>query len=90
MLYPILSLSDDFNTEITASKPNDNNEVKVYVEWVNNDDFDNIAYLISPNKPTTVIEQDTKDEVKARQYFLLVEKMKTDILDYIVEKQKES
>jgi hypothetical protein len=91
MLYPILSLSDDYSTEITASKPNDNNEIKVYVEWVDNDDFENITYLISSNNQTIVIEQNTNSnsEVRLKYYYDLIEKMKNDIIEYIDDKQKE-
>ena len=91
MLYPILSLSDDYSTEITASKPNDNNEIKVYVEWVDNDDFENITYLISSNNRTIVIEQNTNSnsEVRLKYYYDLIEKMKNDIIEYIDDKQKE-
>ena len=89
MLYPILTLSDEYSTEITASKPDRNNEVKVFVEWVNNDDFENITFLISAEKKAYIIEQNTKDEVRMKRYLNLVEKMRADILDYISDKGKE-
>ena len=59
------------------------------MEWVNNDDFENITFLISAEKKAYIIEQNTKDEVRMKRYLNLVEKMRADILDYISDKGKE-
>lgn len=87
MIHPILTLFNE--TEITASKPDENNNIKVYVEWVNNDDLESITYLIDTDKNISVIKKETSNEDKIKYYTKLIEKMKDDITEYVDEKENE-
>lgn len=86
MLYPILTID---TTEITADKPDENNNIRVYVEWVAGDDFENITYNISCDKELTIIDRNTNDEDKINHFTNLIQKMKNDIVDYVDERESE-
>jgi hypothetical protein len=83
MIHPILTLFDE--AEITASKPDANNNIKVYVEWVNKDEFESITFLIDIDKKLNIIKKETNDENKINHYTKMIEKMKEDIVEYVEE-----
>lgn len=87
MLYPIFSYDD--GTEVTASKPDENGKVLLYVEKFDmiKDEFINVTFIL-PNieiKKSYGYNEQELEKMKKKY-----SEIQDDIMDYIIEKVKKS
>lgn len=87
MLYPIFSYDD--GTEVTASKPDENGEILLYVEKfdVSRDEFINATFVL-PGVEVKTSQGYSMQELKdmARRYA----DIQDDIVEYVKERVKKS
>ncbi len=87
MLYPLFTYND--GTEVTASKPDENGNISVYIERfdVNRDAFIN-ATIILPN--ATIKSSSGYDEKELDELLREYSEIQEDIIGYVMEKVKKS
>ena len=85
MRYPIFSYDD--GTEVTASKPDNNGKILLYIEKFDKerDDFIN-ATIILPE--ASIVSSKGYDETELNEMIEEYSEIKDDIIDYVLEKVK--
>ena len=87
MLYPIFTYED--GTEVTASKPDADGNILLYVEKfdVNKDDFINVTFVLPS---VTVQSSSGYDDTEINEMIKNYSAIKEDIIDYVKDKEKKS
>ena len=87
MLYPIVSYED--GTEVTASKPDNNGNISLYIEKFDTqrDSFINATLLLPGAK---IVASNGYDEKKLSEMVDEYSEIQDDIIGYVMEKVKQS
>ena len=87
MRYPIFSYDD--GTEVTASKPDDNGNILLYIERFDSesDSFINATIMLPELSILSVNGYDSKELNELIEEY---SEVKEDIIDYVMEKVKKS
>lgn len=87
MLFPVFSYDD--GTEVTASKPDNNGNILLYVEKfdVMKDEFVNATFILPTARVKSSYGYSEKELTDMSQRYLEIQ---NDIIEYIMEKVKKS